>query len=587
MNLEAPFAGALASPLPQLDISHHVTEDLILTPEDNAPPDTDTTTPARSGILARLFGSSGTRQQDMHITERRQLPGRDAVPSSPSDEQRLLQLQNDTDAAAQRMVISRMETEMAELDARKAAAEAALAESHQRTRAWERESAGNLGTSPSPSPPRARRSPRSSPSPTTEVAALLQLFQMQQQQAADQRREERREDRREAAEREERLEARIAEREARLEARLLQPPSAAAARLASESNSGFRSNKAFDTLPLFSGANNQPFRSWNEEFVSIAGIVGVHHDNLRELRLKLTGPARAHYYGRYTDQDEPTLKAAMAHLSSEFGAKYEESKLWADVYQFKRKPGSPGKDVTRTLAANRQKMLAAGIPTVRSEAEDIYYLHELSLTTAQLAVFLAQLSGRADASDARLKRLTGAPDETRRESLMPALTSSDERTALFTTRLSLIVAFLDHDPGEPPGHGGTARAAATSGLTDDTSGPPPPARLPPPPQTSTTPTTRAAMVLALKAHWDNRRAREGPAPRFHGPRQGENTEYLSRNAATFAERQANQWCFGCTPEQLAKQGPIPHWECKHHGQDASEADRSIRVPGSGRSQRRY
>jgi hypothetical protein len=382
---------------------------------------------------------------------------------------------------------------------------------------------------------------------------------MQQQQAADQRREKRREDRREAAEREERLKARIAEREARLEARLLQPPSAAAARLASESNSGFRSNKAFDTLPLFSGANNQPFRSWNEEFVSIAGIVGVHHDNLRELRLKLTGPARAHYYGRYTDQDEPTLKAAMAHLSSEFGAKYEESKLWADVYQFKRKPGSPGKDVTRTLAANRQKMLAAGIPTVRSEAEDIYYLHELSLTTAQLAVFLAQLSGRADASDARLKRLTGAPDETRRESLMPALTSSDERTALFTTRLSLIVAFLDHDPGEPPGHGGTARAAATSGLTDDTSGPPPPARLPPPPQTSTTPTTRAAMVLALKAHWDNRRAREGPAPRFHGPRQGENTEYLSRNAATFAERQANQWCFGCTPEQLAKQGPIQHW----------------------------
>ena len=62
-------------------------------------PDTDTTTPARTGILARLFGSSGTRQQDMHITERRQLPGRDAVPSSPSDEQRL-QLQNDTDTGS-------------------------------------------------------------------------------------------------------------------------------------------------------------------------------------------------------------------------------------------------------------------------------------------------------------------------------------------------------------------------------------------------------------------------------------------------------------------------------------------------------
>ena len=105
----------------------------------------------------------------------------------------------------------------------------------------------------------------------------------------------------------------------------------------------------------------------------------------------------------------------MAHLSSEFGAKYGEAKLWAGVYQFKRKPGCPGKDVTRALAANRQKMLAAGIPAARSEAEDMYYLHELSLMAAQLAVFLAQLSGRADVSDAHLQRLMGAPDGTRRE----------------------------------------------------------------------------------------------------------------------------------------------------------------------------
>jgi hypothetical protein len=60
--------------------------------------------------------------------------------------------------------------------------------------------------------------------------------------------------------------------------------------------SGFKSNKAFDTLPLFSGENSQSFHPWHEEFMSKAGIVGVHHDNLRELRLKLTGPARAHYY---------------------------------------------------------------------------------------------------------------------------------------------------------------------------------------------------------------------------------------------------------------------------------------------------
>ena len=186
---------------------------------------------------------------------------------------------------------------------------------------------------------------------------------MQQQQAADQRREDirredcreeqRREDRREAAERVERLEERVAEQAALLEARLLQSTSTTVGGPAS--TSGFRPKKAFDTLPLFSGDNNQPFRPWHEEFMSKAGIVGVHHDNLRELRLKLTGPARAHYYRRYTDHDEPTLLAAMAHLSSEFGAKYEEAKLWAGVYHFKLKPGCPGKEVTRTLAANRQK----------------------------------------------------------------------------------------------------------------------------------------------------------------------------------------------------------------------------------------
>ena len=51
--------------------------------------------------------------------------------------------------------------------------------------------------------------------------------------------------------------------------------------------------------------------------------------------------------------------------------------------------------------------------------------------------------------------------------------------------------------------------------------------------------------------------------------------------ATFAARKAAQACFGCTPAQLAAQGDIPHWECRHHGQDASDADRAERVPGSG------
>ncbi len=127
---------------------------------DNAPPTLETASPARPGILARFFGSSGTRQQqERHITNRRRGFISDTVPSAPSDEERLLQLQINSEVAEQMMVISRMETEIAELDARKAAAEAALAQSHQRTRALERESTGAIGASPSLSPLRERRSP--------------------------------------------------------------------------------------------------------------------------------------------------------------------------------------------------------------------------------------------------------------------------------------------------------------------------------------------------------------------------------------------------------------------------------------------
>ncbi len=120
---------------PPLDISHHVTKDLVPVPtpmDNNAPPAPDTETPARSGFLARLFGSNGPLQQEeRYITDRRQAVSPDAVPASPSEEQRLLQLQINAEATEQRMVTFRMETEIAVLDARKAAAEAALAQSHQ------------------------------------------------------------------------------------------------------------------------------------------------------------------------------------------------------------------------------------------------------------------------------------------------------------------------------------------------------------------------------------------------------------------------------------------------------------------------
>ncbi len=112
------------------------------------------------------------------------------------------------------------------------------------------------------------------------------------------------------------LEARITERETGLEA-LLQAPSTAT--VDSTSTTGFRSNKAFDTLPIFSGEQNQPFGPRYEVFISKAGIVGVHHDSLRELRMTLTSTACAHCYQRYTDHDV-RADVSDAHLQCLTGA---------------------------------------------------------------------------------------------------------------------------------------------------------------------------------------------------------------------------------------------------------------------------
>ena len=148
--------------------------------------------------------------------------------------------------------------------------------------------------------------------------------------------------------------------------------------------------------------------------MSKATIVGIQHDNLREIRLKLAGAARAHHYGRYPDTTEPAILEA--DLSSEFGAKYAEAKVWAGDYQLKRKPRCPGKDVTCTLTANQQGMLAASIQAIRSAAEDQYYTLEL----AQLPIFLAQLSCSEDVSDNHLQSLIGAADGNRRARIVYA-----------------------------------------------------------------------------------------------------------------------------------------------------------------------
>ena len=136
-SISAPPASPLDianMPAPLLDIPHHVTEELVPVPTpvvDNAPPALDTATPARAGIFARIFGSNGPRrQEESNVTDRRRAVDSDTIPAPPSEEQQLLRLQINAAAAEQRLITFRVETEIAELDARRAAAAEALAQSH-------------------------------------------------------------------------------------------------------------------------------------------------------------------------------------------------------------------------------------------------------------------------------------------------------------------------------------------------------------------------------------------------------------------------------------------------------------------------
>ena len=627
-NEERSLIGAAPAPVN----SRHVIEDMVLINTfENAPQTLNTTTPVGTGLRSRFMASSGTQPQHRDVTARRRIIQGDTAGA----EQRLLRFQLETETAetelqaertaSAQLQVTQLATAMAELQARTAAAEEALASSRQRLHDLQRQSTSPR--TPPKSPCSSHGSTRvRSPSPPTDFAALLQLSNRLQQQAAgqlsedeqrradhrseddprredqrredeqheqrrtdqrradeqqrredeqrraDQRREERREDdqRREDQRREDRREA--AEREARIDARqATHTPQANSSSMSSDP--GFTSNKSFAGVPLFSGENEQPFNPWTVEFLAPAEVVGDAHDNLRELRLKLRDPARAYLNRRYptAGAEQPDLLEALAYLASEFGPRYEESQLMAGYYKYQRKRGDTGNDVMRALTAARERIRAAGIPAVRDEAEDHYYVLEWSLTAAQRTLFLSQLSADRDASDACLKSLTGASDASRRGSFAPAPASSDARTQLFKTRVERLEAFLVHDKGAD-GHGGTARAATTTGTPGDPAAVADPA--PQPPYGD-----RAAVVLRLKAqHTTRGAAADKPPPRYYGTAERPETQ---RNAATFAARKAAQACFGCTPAQLAAQGDIPHWECRHHGQDASDADRSNRVPGSG------
>ena len=124
MNIEASSSftspvsqpDILRLPAPRLGISHHVKGLVPVSSsvDNNAHPALDIATPARIGILFRVIGSSGPRQQEeKYITDLWRAVGPDADHASPREEQRFLQLPINAESAEQRKVTFRMETDIA------------------------------------------------------------------------------------------------------------------------------------------------------------------------------------------------------------------------------------------------------------------------------------------------------------------------------------------------------------------------------------------------------------------------------------------------------------------------------------------
>ncbi len=280
---------------PMSGISHYVTERLVTTNPENAPIAQPGTPITHGRLLDTDFGPLPSSAA--LITIRRRTADQDSAPE-PSREEQLAQLQF---AAA-----------AAEATARETTALAAASTSRRNIQLLD---LGTQDQAHCTSPSTGSRSGSNSPSarPPTELATLLHLWQQQQVAA------ERREDDRRADDRHRKTERRndrrgagatAATRKARLEAviaslSLLTAAPVATANMAS--TAGFKSNRSFEGVSVFSWDNGQSFRHWSVEFMAKAGIVGVVHDNLRELLLKLTGPAREFYDRQWAVTEDPEL----------------------------------------------------------------------------------------------------------------------------------------------------------------------------------------------------------------------------------------------------------------------------------------
>jgi hypothetical protein len=278
-----------------------------------------------------------------------------------------------------------------------------------------------------------------------------------------------------------------------------------------------------------------------------------------------------------------------------YGQSYGAAGAYQELHSLRRLQGTTGKAAFARVEELSMLLRRKGVNNPGPEEQTAYILQN-QLTPGESARWISLANADERISDATLHELELHTADARsgRNSCPPAT-----RETFFTARREHLRNFLNEQgaavgasaaraavaTGNDQEHGTTAasdrplgasasRAAGSTG--NNTTEPPTTTRETPP---STLPSAdRRAMVARLQAMYTKRgNETDRPMPRYYGtPAKPESL----RNATEFAERKASQQCFGCTPEQRQAQGTIPHWECRYHGQDASDADRAKRVAGS-------
>ena len=111
--------------------------------------------------------------------------------------------------------------------------------------------------------------------------------------------------------------------------------------------------------------------------------------------------------GRYPDTTEHAIMIleVLAHLSSEFEANMLRPKFGPAFTNSNTNPGPGRANILLARSPRTSRGCWRRASRILGAAEDQYYTLELSLTPAQLPIFLAQLSCREDVSDNHLQSL--------------------------------------------------------------------------------------------------------------------------------------------------------------------------------------